>query len=60
VEAVELAHEAGARQLALFHHEPEHGDEQMDDVTNRARDAAARLGSSLEVTAAAEGLALTL
>ena len=60
VEAVELAHEAGARRLALFHHEPEHGDEQMDEITERAREVAAGLGGPPEVTAAAEGLQLAL
>lgn len=54
VEAVELAHEAGAKRLALFHHEPEHSDDQLDQVVVRAREHAGRLGR-LEVFAAAEG-----
>jgi len=60
LEAVELAHEAGVKRLALFHHEPEHDDEQMDMIVDRAREAAARLGGSLEVFAAAEGMQLTI
>jgi phosphoribosyl 1,2-cyclic phosphodiesterase len=59
-EAVALAHEAGVKRLALFHHEPEHGDEQMDGILARTREAAARLAGRLEVIAAAEGAALSL
>ncbi len=58
IEAVELAHEAGAKRLALFHHEPEHSDEQMDAIVARARDRAAQLGR-LDVFAAVEGQAVT-
>jgi phosphoribosyl 1,2-cyclic phosphodiesterase len=60
VEAVELAHEAGAGHLVLFHHEPEHGDDQVDDIAGRARDVAAKLRGPLDVTAATEGLSLVL
>jgi phosphoribosyl 1,2-cyclic phosphodiesterase len=59
VEAVELAHEAGAKRLALFHHEPEHSDDAMDVIVSRACEAAAKRGK-LEVCAAAEGLTITL
>jgi phosphoribosyl 1,2-cyclic phosphodiesterase len=55
VEAVNLAQEAGARRLALFHHEPEHGDEMMDGVVARAREHAERSGGGVAVFAAAEG-----
>jgi len=57
VESVELAREAGARRLALFHHEPEHGDDQLDDILDRAATAA---GGRLEILAAAEGTTLNL
>jgi ribonuclease BN (tRNA processing enzyme) len=57
-EAVRLAQDAGAKRLALFHHEPEHGDEAMDAILARARDAAGR--SKLEVLAATEGQTLDL
>lgn len=64
VEAVELAHEAGVKRLGLFHHEPEHGDDMMDQITDRAREAAAKLkngrNGSLEVFAATEGMQLTI
>jgi phosphoribosyl 1,2-cyclic phosphodiesterase len=60
VEAVQLAHEAGVQRLALFHHEPEHGDEQMDEIVARAREVAAKLGAPREVFAAAEGATVEL
>jgi len=59
-EAVELAVEAGAKRLALFHHEPEHGDTAIDEITDRAREVAVRRKGRLEVVAAAEGMQLTL
>ena len=59
-EAVELAAEAGVKQLVLFHHRPEHDDSTVDAIVDKARAAAAKLDHSLEVTAAAEGLQLTL
>lgn len=60
VEAVELAHEAGVKRLALFHHDPEHGDDEMDQILDRARECAAKLGGSLDVFAAAEGMQVTI
>ena len=59
-EAVKLAVEAGAKRLALFHHEPEHGDAAIDEITDRAREVAAQRKGRLEVVAAAEGMQLTL
>lgn len=57
-EAVALAHEAGAKRLVLFHHEPEHADAAMDELLALARKAAR--GRGLDVSAAQEGLHLTL
>jgi phosphoribosyl 1,2-cyclic phosphodiesterase len=57
-EAVKLAMEAGVKKLALFHHEPEHGDKTLDDVVKRARDEAGK--SKVEVFAATEGASLKL
>lgn len=51
--AVAVAEAAGARSLALFHHDPAHGDEQIDAMLAGAR--AAVTGHDLLVTAAAEG-----
>lgn len=57
--AVLVASEAGARRLALFHHDPAHDDDQMDGLADDARRAGDRLGVG-EVLAAAEGLTVTL
>ena len=44
----------------LFHHEPEHGDEEMDGLLAAARKYAKARGGSLEVVAAQESMKLTL
>jgi len=59
-EAVTLALDAGAKQLVLFHHEPEHGDEAMDGLVAAARKYAKARGGSLEVDAAKEGMKVAL
>jgi phosphoribosyl 1,2-cyclic phosphodiesterase len=59
-EALAVAAEAGVRQLVLFHHEPVHGDDAMDGVVAAARRVAGRLGAVTTVTAAQEGMRLTL
>jgi phosphoribosyl 1,2-cyclic phosphodiesterase len=59
-EAATLAQDAGAKQLVLFHHEPEHGDEAMDGLLAAARKFAKARGGSLEVIAAQEGMKVTL
>ena len=59
-EAVALAQEAGVGRLVLFHHLPEHSDEDMDRFVQEARITADELGQPLEVMAATEGLELTL
>jgi phosphoribosyl 1,2-cyclic phosphodiesterase len=58
-EAVTLAQDAGARKLVLFHHEPEHGDREMDDFLAAARKFAKAHGA-LDVVAAQEGMKVTL
>ena len=57
--ALRVAAEAGAKQVALFHHDPTHDDDQVDAMLERARDLpdARRLDG---VLAAAEGLTLDL
>ena len=59
-EALAVAAEAGVRQLVLFHHEPVHGDDAMDGVVAEARRRAGELGAVTTVTAAQEGMRLTL
>jgi ribonuclease BN (tRNA processing enzyme) len=56
--AVQVAAEAGARRLALFHHDPSHDDTIVDCLLAGAR-ATAR-GRVEEVFAAAEGLTVVL
>jgi phosphoribosyl 1,2-cyclic phosphodiesterase len=59
-EAVALAGDAGVRRLVLFHHEPEHGDEEIDALVAAARRQARAKGLPAEVVAAQEGMTLTL
>ena len=61
-EAVELAADAGAKLLVLFHHEPEHDDRALDDLVAAAQQIARRRGAKApaEVTAAREGMQLSL
>ena len=54
---VELAVEAGARTLVLFHHDPWRTDDEVDAVLALARDRAA---GRVEVVAAREGLEVGL
>jgi phosphoribosyl 1,2-cyclic phosphodiesterase/CheY-like chemotaxis protein len=58
--AVDYAIAAGARRLALFHHDPERDDAAVDALVLLARNRAAAAGATLEVLAAAEGLELEL
>ncbi|HUQ39614.1 MAG TPA: MBL fold metallo-hydrolase [Acidimicrobiales bacterium] len=57
--AVLVAKRAGARKLVLFHHDPGHDDEQMDELVAGAEATAARLGLD-DVVAASEGLVIDL
>lgn len=55
--AVHVARTAGAKRLALFHHDPGHGDDVIDRLLAHAQGLA---GDDLEVVAAQEGLTITL
>ena len=55
--AVHVARTAGVRTLALFHHDPTHGDERLDCLLGIARLLG---GPDLEVIAAAEGTTVSL
>jgi len=59
-EAVALAADAAVERLVLFHHEPEHGDAQMDELLAAARRQVKDRGLPVEVLAAQEGMTLTL
>lgn len=56
--AVHVAAEAGARRLCLFHHDPSHGDGQLDEMLQGAGPAAEAAG--VAVLSAAEGLTVSL
>jgi phosphoribosyl 1,2-cyclic phosphodiesterase len=57
--AVEVARQARAKQLALFHHDPAHHDERVDELLSEAQGWADELGVPC-VFAAQEGQRLTL
>ncbi len=59
-EAVALAADAGVERLVLFHHEPEHGDDDVDALLAAARKLAKARGKPAEVLAAQEGTTLSL
>ena len=56
--AVFVASEAGAKRLAMFHHDPAHDDDPVDALLADARDRPPTVGLS-EVMAAAEGLTIS-
>ncbi len=57
--AVEVAAQAGAKQLCMFHHDPWHDDDTIDRLLAECRAEAADRGVG-EIIAAAEGLRITL
>ncbi|HWS48372.1 MAG TPA: MBL fold metallo-hydrolase [Acidimicrobiia bacterium] len=57
--AVHIAREAGAKRLALFHHDPAHLDDELDVIANGAADHGAHVGVP-EVLTAYEGLEVVL
>lgn len=59
-DVVNLAIEANAKQLFLFHHDPEHDDAKVTAMTEHARKIAAGLKSPLKIEAAKEGLVVQL
>ncbi len=56
--ATDIAIAAGVKQLLLYHHDPTHTDEIVDEVVKQARQRVAEVGSPLKVCGAAEGLEL--
>ena len=56
--AVEVATRSGAARLAMFHHDPSHDDDRIDQMLAAAR-AHAAIAGDVEVLAAAEGLTLS-
>lgn len=56
--AIRVAREAGVKKLVLFHHDPSHGDDRMDEIFECALAMAGTGGP--EVVAAYEGLRISL
>jgi CheY-like chemotaxis protein/phosphoribosyl 1,2-cyclic phosphodiesterase len=59
-QAVDLALSAEVKHLVLFHHDPTRDDDALDDLVVQARARVAETGRRLDVSAAAEGSALSL
>jgi ribonuclease BN (tRNA processing enzyme) len=57
---VGVALKAGARSLALYHHDPMHSDEVISEMLNKAKRLIAAQRSTLHCFAAAEGLVVDL
>ncbi|HSZ80839.1 MAG TPA: MBL fold metallo-hydrolase [Polyangia bacterium] len=57
-DALQICREAGARQLALFHHAPERSDAEVDAILAETKAMAKREGIGLDIVAAYEGLDL--
>jgi phosphoribosyl 1,2-cyclic phosphodiesterase/CheY-like chemotaxis protein len=59
-DSLAFALKAGVKRLFLFHHDPDHNDEEVSRMVARASEMAAQRGSSLIVEAAREGFELVL
>jgi phosphoribosyl 1,2-cyclic phosphodiesterase/CheY-like chemotaxis protein len=57
---VSLALDANVRRLILFHHDPDHDDDKIDEMLQRARLLVADSGKPMEVEAAREGAEIWL
>lgn len=56
---LKVAAEANAKHLVLFHHEPNHNDEKIDDILDKAKKEIKTKKFTFQCTAAWEGLELT-
>lgn len=59
-DGVALALNSGAKQLYLFHHDPDHDDEKLDRMAAHARELVAREQAALQVEVAREGAVVEL
>ena len=59
-DSVVFAIKANVKRLFLFHHDPDHDDEEISRMVTRARQQAARRHSSLVIEAAREGVKVEL
>jgi ribonuclease BN (tRNA processing enzyme) len=56
--AVRVAHQSGAKRVALFHHDPLRDDEALDELARETKELATVIG--VEVMVASEGLTVSL
>lgn len=54
-QVMDLADEAGARELVFFHHDPMRTDDELDVIVARSRESARSAGRTMSIRAAAEG-----
>lgn len=59
-DAIEIAREAGAETLMLYHHSPDRTDAQLDDLLGQHREQLHRDGTPLDLHAAFEGMEVDL
>ena len=59
-DTVKLALAAGVKRLALFHHDPAHTDEKMEEIGRAAKRIVAKSGKKMECLAAREGLEIKI
>lgn len=59
-DVIEMAIAGNVKQLALFHHDPVHSDQQLDDIVDYCRSDLIPAESNLECMAAREGLQITI
>ena len=59
-EVVDLACRAGVKQLRLFHHDPSHGDDALDQLLVEAQDLVHKANSSMNVAFVREGETILL
>jgi ribonuclease BN (tRNA processing enzyme) len=57
---IDIAHSAGVRRVALYHHDPNRTDRRLDELVDGARSYAATSGYTGEVFAAEEGMSIEL
>lgn len=58
--AVEVAKHGNAKHLLLYHHDPAHTDEFIEEICHRAQEYAKKVGYEGQITAAYEGLEFEL
>lgn len=57
---VDIAIKAGVKKLVLFHHDPLHDDDMIDQMLKHAQEYAKKAGSQIDILAASEGLTIDI